>query len=140
VLFWVGRKVRRAIRRRRTPRIHPKLLKYSGDVPDPAYEELAAKRRLEADRICATSSTTNITGYDIIEQIEAVYVDGFRRPEDALVGLKAAAAMKGANAVVNVHHDRTASGKCSASGDAVVVRKMIIASASDDTPPEIPTG
>ena len=74
-------------------------------------------------RIVATSSTDGIMGYEIVEQVEAVFVDGFRRPEEALQGLKAVAAMKGANAVTNVRQERAASGDCCVSGDAVIVRK-----------------
>jgi uncharacterized protein YbjQ (UPF0145 family) len=58
-----------------------------------------------------------------VEQVEAVVVDGFRRPEEAIEGLKAAAALKGANAVTHVHTERTSSGRCSARGDAVIVSK-----------------
>ncbi len=115
-LIWVVLKVKAA---RRKPRIHPRLQKYAG--PD---AEFAQKRRAEAGNILATSSTEKIAGYDIKEQVEAVYVDGFRRPEEAVEGLKAVAAMKGANAVINLKHERTAAGKCSANGDAVVVLKQ----------------
>jgi len=38
-----------------------------------------------------------------------------------MLALKAAAAERGANAILNVKTDRTAAGKCSASGDAIVV-------------------
>ncbi len=116
------RRVRLFFRRRRPPRIHPKLQKY-GEQYGPVDEVVAAKRRAEAAHIIATSSTGAIAGYDLVEQVEAVFVDGFRRPEEATEGLKAAAAMKGANGVTNVNHDRNASGRCSASGDAVVIRK-----------------
>ncbi len=123
VLIWAGRKVRRAIRRRRPPKIHPLLQKYGGQ-PDPRQEKVAAARRKQAMHIVATSSTPAITGYELVEQIEAVYVDGFRSPEEALEGLKSAAAMKGANAVANVRQERNASGSCSAQGDAVVVTRI----------------
>ena len=73
-----------------------------------------------ASRIKATSSTDQIPGYKMIQAIEALYVDGFRTPAEALEGLKAAAAEKGANAVINVHHERSSMGRCAASGDAVV--------------------
>ena len=122
VLIWFWRRVDRALRRRRPPVFHPKLQAYAGGgAPD---EKLTAQRRAEAARILATSSTPQITGYEIVEQIEAVFVDGFRHPEEALEGLKASAAMKGANAVANVRQERHASGKCSASGDAVVINKL----------------
>ncbi|RJP35231.1 MAG: hypothetical protein C4547_09765 [Phycisphaerales bacterium] len=120
VLAWGYRRVRRMVRRARGPKIHPLLQKYSGQ-PDPKEEKLAVARRKEAEKIIATSSSEAIVGYQIVEQIEAVYVDGFRRPEEAIEGLKAAAAMRGANAVVNVHQERNSAGRCAAHGDAVVV-------------------
>ncbi len=123
MLLWLGRKLRRAIRRRRPPIIHPKLQKYGQDYGQPD-ERVLAKRRAEAEHIVATSSTSAIVGYDITEQLEAVFVDGFPRPEEALEGLKSVAAMKGANAVTNVRHERAASGKCSAHGDAVIVHRL----------------
>ncbi len=115
-VLWIVLKIKW---RRRKPRIHPRLQKYAG--PD---AEFAQKRRAEAAKIIATSSTQNIAGYDILQQVEAVFTDGFRRPEESIEGLKAVAAMKGANAIINLKHDRTAAGKCSASGDAVVVKKQ----------------
>lgn len=122
-LIWLTRKIRRFLRRRRPPALHPKLQKYGQSFaePDPT---LGAKRRKEAAEILATSSTGTIAGYEIVEQVEAVIVDGFRLAEDALEGLKAAAAMKGANAVINVHRDRVDGGTCSAAGDAVIVRRI----------------
>ncbi len=114
-VVWIWLKISAA---RRKPKIHPRLQKYAG--PD---AEFARKRREEAAHIVATSSTQNIAGYEIVEQFEAIFVDDFRRPEEAIEGVKAVAAMKGANAVVNLKHDRTSAGRCSACGDAVVVRK-----------------
>ncbi|GMU37228.1 MAG: hypothetical protein KJ057_06425 [Phycisphaerae bacterium] len=124
MMLWAARRVLRWVRRRRPVKLHPNLQKY-GDAtaPSASEDELSAKRHAEAARIVATSSTADIAGYQILQQVEAVYVDGFRRPEDALEGLKAAAAMKGANAVIRVHQERTAAGRCSASGDAVIVRR-----------------
>jgi len=125
LLLWMMRRMRRFLRRRKGPTIHPKLQKYErrSTEPDPT---LKAKRREEAAKIIATSSTSTIAGFEIVEQLEAVIVDGFKGPEDALEGLKAAAAMKGANAVVNVHRDRVDAGTCSAAGDAVTVRRLVI--------------
>ena len=77
-----------------------------------------------AERIMATSSSGLLAGFEILRQVEAVYVDGFRHPEEALVGLKAAAAMKGANALIHVSHERTTAGRCTARGDAVIVKAM----------------
>jgi hypothetical protein len=117
-LLWMVGRIRRRLRLRRPARLNPKLQQY-GDTQD-----VVRARRQEATKIVATSSTGQIVGYDIVEQVEAVFVDGFRRPEEALEGLKAAAAMKGGNALTNVHSERTAAGRCSARGDAVVVRKI----------------
>jgi len=122
-VLWVFKRLRRAVRRMRPPRLHPKLQKYGANYGKPS-PELLAKRRAEAGKVVATSSTSTIAGYTITEQIETVFVDGFRRPEEALEGLKAAAAMKGANAVTNVRHERTAADKLSAMGDAVIVRRV----------------
>ena len=114
-VVWILVKIKAA---RRKPAVHPRLQKYAG--PD---AEFAQKRRQEAAKIIATSSTQNIAGYALVRQVEAVYVDGFRRPEEAIEGLKAVGAMKGANAIINLKHERSAGGKCSACGDAVVVEK-----------------
>ena len=125
VFLWIVRRLGRWGRSRRPVRLNPKLAKY-GDQGD-----VTRARQAEAAKIVATSSTGTIAGYELVEQIEAVLVDGFRRPEEALEGLKAAAAMKGANAVVNVRSERTPTGRCTASGDAVVV-KRIRADGSED--------
>lgn len=127
--WWVSRKIRNFIRRRRPPTIHPKLQKYGQHYGEPD-EKLTAQRRAEAEKIVATSTTTTMVGYEMIEQVEAVYVDGFRNPEDAIEGLKASVAMKGANAVTNVQQQRSSTGICGASGDAVIVQK--ISENSDD--------
>ena len=132
ILRSVYRRLRRMIRRRRPVRLHPKLQKYGAEHTQPT-EELIAQRRTEAEQIVATSSTEAIAGYEITEQVEAVYVDGFIRPEEALEGLKAVAAMKGANAVTNVRRERGSDRRCSASGDAVIVRKTA-ASVSTERP------
>jgi len=75
-----------------------------------------------AARIIATSSTHVIAGFDIVRQIEAVFTDGHVSPVKAVEVLKAVAAEKGANAIVNLASERQATGKCAARGDAVVVR------------------
>ncbi len=59
-----------------------------------------------------------------VRQIEAVFVDGFREPNEAILGLKAAAGRKGANSILNVTQERTGNNRCSASGDAVIVRTV----------------
>lgn len=123
VAWWIKRRVTNFLRSRRPAKFHSKMQPYAeGSMA--LDEEFAAKRKLEAAKIIATSSTSAIAGFEILEQVEAVFVDGFRRPEDAIEGLKAAAAMKGANAVVNVKQERTSSGKCAATGDALRVRKL----------------
>ena len=76
-----------------------------------------------AGRIVATSSTASIAGFTIVRQIDAVFTDGHSTPNQAVEALKAAAAAeRGANAVINLHSARPPSGKCLAHGDAVVVR------------------
>ena len=77
-----------------------------------------------AGRIVATSSTASIAGFTIVRQIEAVFVDGLRWPEEAIAGLKAVAAMKGANGVINVRHAPSGTGRYSANGDAVVLEPI----------------
>jgi hypothetical protein len=77
-----------------------------------------------ASRIIATSSTSSIAGFTIIRQIEAVFTDGHPTPNRAVEFLKAVAAEKGANAVINLETARPPSGKCLAHGDAVVVRPL----------------
>ena len=134
LLVWVSRKIRRGLRRRRPATLHPRLQRY-GETAARREEELVAKRRAEAARIVATSSGATIAGYEIREQIEAVFVDGFRQPHEAVEGLKAAAAMKGANALINVRHERTPSGQYTAAGDAVIAEKR--ADSTEDAPDNI---
>ncbi|HUW81685.1 MAG TPA: hypothetical protein VMZ31_02670 [Phycisphaerae bacterium] len=119
VMVRMLRRVGRWWRGRRPARLHPKLQALG--EPD---ERLVAERRKQAATILATSSTGSIPGYHIIEQIEAVYVDGFRRPDEAIEGLKATAAMKGANALINVRHEHSTTGRHAGVGDAVIVRKL----------------
>lgn len=121
--WWLIRKIQLFYRRRKPATIHPKLQKYGQHYGEPD-EKLTAQRRMEAEKILATSSSNTIAGYDLMEQVEAVYVDGFRRPDEAIEGLKAMAAMKGANALTNVMQNRTSTGTCAANGDAVIVQKI----------------
>lgn len=116
VVLWVIQKVALYLRSLRPAKINPKLAKYADD-DDPANRQ----RRQLAATIKSTSSAEQVPGYKIIQAVEALYVDGFRTPNEAMEGLKAAAAAKGANAVINVRHERSSLGRCSASGDAVVV-------------------
>jgi len=106
-----------ALRRRRPPKLHPNLQKYGGRSDEEQNADLDASLK-----ILATSSTPSVAGYKIVRQIEAVFVDGCRAPAEAVTALKAAAARRGANAVINLSQQRTAAGKCSAQGDAVVVQ------------------
>lgn len=111
-------KVRRLFRRRRP--LHPRLRPYAGR----SDADVAAERR-DAARIIATSSTGTVAGYDIVQQIEAVFVDGYRTPQEAAIGLKAAAVGKGANAIINLSQQRTGAGRSMAQGDAVIVRPQV---------------
>lgn len=107
---------RRVRRRLVAPTINPKLAKYNVD-----HAQLDRARRKLAEQILATTTGGRLAGYRIVRQVEAVFVDGLRTPEDALIALKAQAAECGANALLNVRTERTTAGRCSASGDAVVV-------------------
>src|SRR5205085_4897927 len=97
VLLWLLMRWRRNRRTRRPAIIHPNLQKYAG--LSPAQLE---QRRVQASQIIATSSTASVAGYEIIRQIEAVFEEGHRSPSEAIESLKAAAAERGANAVVNL--------------------------------------
>lgn len=77
-----------------------------------------------ASRIIATSSTRTIAGFAVERQIEAVFTEGHPSPARAVDVLKALAAEKGANAIVNLDSQRLPSGRCAASGDAVIVRPI----------------
>lgn len=77
-----------------------------------------------ASQIIATSSTSTIAGFRIVRQIEAVFTDGHPSPSKAVEFLKATAAEKGANAVVNLNSARPPSGNCLAHGDAVIVHPI----------------
>ena len=62
--------------------------------------------------------------------LEAVFVEGHRSPQEAMQALRAAAGKLGANAIINLTHERTTAGRCTASGDAVLVRPKIEPAAS----------
>lgn len=115
VLRAVGKKLARTIRRMGPPKIHPRLEKYNVD-----HAKLDRERRKLAAGIGATSTGGRLPGFRIVRQVEAVFVEGCRTHEEALIALKAAAAERGANALLNVRTERTAAGKCTASGDAVL--------------------
>jgi uncharacterized protein YbjQ (UPF0145 family) len=110
----------RALARRRPVTIHPKLAKYNVD-----NAELDRKRRELAAGVVATSTGNRLAGFRIVRQVEAVFVEGYRTPEEAITALKAAAVERGANAILNVQTERTAAGRCSASGDAIVVGPLV---------------
>lgn len=112
--------IRRFLRRRRPPTIHPNLQKYNID-----HAQLSRERQEKARTIVATSTGNRLAGFRIVRQVEAVFVEGYRTPEDAIIALKAAAADRGANAILNVQTQRTAAGRCSASGDAIVAATML---------------
>jgi len=116
VVLKVFAAVRRRIRLARPARLNPNLAKYSG-----VDEEAFNKQLRFAAQITATSSTGQIYGFRIVRQIEAVFEDGHRSPSAAIDALKAAAAARGANAIINLMQERTAAGRCSARGDAVIV-------------------
>ncbi len=138
VAIKIVRAVFRTARRFRPTRIHPKLQLYA--EPDAGQ---VAERRRQAAGIVTTSSRTEIPGYTVVRQVEAVYVDGFRDPGSAIEGLKATAATKGANAIINLTHERTTAGRCTASGDAVMVEpiaseKPIASEEPTDPDPRLP--
>jgi uncharacterized protein YbjQ (UPF0145 family) len=112
--------VGRAIRRGRPVTINPKLAKYNVD-----HAELDRQRRELAVGVVATTTGNRLAGFRIVRQVEAVFVEGYRTPEEAVVALKAAAVERGANAILNVQTERTTAGRCTASGDAVVVGPLV---------------
>lgn len=116
----VLKRVSAALRRRRpSAPLHPHLAKYAG-----LSEADIARQREDAAKIIATSSSDRIAGYEIVRQIETVFVEGYRTSEEALLALKAAAGKLGANAVMNLSQQRTAAGRCSAQGDSVLVKPL----------------
>ena len=77
-----------------------------------------------AGQIVATSSTARIAGYLILRQVETVCTDGRASSSAALELLKALAAGKGANGIINVQTQQSPNGKWVASGDAVLLRSV----------------
>lgn len=100
--------------------LHPRLQAYAGR----SEADLEADRR-DAGRIVATSSTGNVAGYEVVRQLEATFVEGYRTPGEAALALKAAAARQGANALIHLSQQRMASGRCTAQGDAVLIRPVV---------------
>ncbi len=78
-------------------------------------------RRL-AEQLVATSSTTRVAGYAILRQVETIFSDGKPSSVAAVDLVKALAAQKGANALINLQTRQTPAGKWVASGDAVIVK------------------
>lgn len=109
--------LRRLLRRGRSAKLHPKLQRYAG-----RSEADIEVERQAAEKIIATSSTGVIAGYETVRQIEAVFVEGLRTQDEAVTALKAVAGNRGANAIVNLSQQHTAAGRCTAQGDAVLVR------------------
>jgi uncharacterized protein YbjQ (UPF0145 family) len=107
--------------RRRSPAgpLNPRLQRYAGKNPAETEAD-----RLDAAKIIATSSTGSVAGYEIVRQIEAVFVEGYRSPDDAVLALKVAAGRLGASAIINLSQQRSTAGKCTCQGDAVVVRAI----------------
>ncbi len=107
-------------------------------------DEAEARRAAEAEvrqqreRLCgmilATSSTGEIPGYAILRQVEAVFTDDHATPVEAVAALKAIAAAKGANALINLGTQRALNAKCQARGDAVVVR-LLPGGGAEEPPP-----
>jgi uncharacterized protein YbjQ (UPF0145 family) len=95
-----------------------------------AVEERTQELTRQAAHIIATSSTGEVVGYRIIRQIEAVFTDGHKTAAIAVEAVKALAARKGANAVINLRSDRLTTNTYAAHGDAVVVRAL-------DAPPPL---
>lgn len=117
-------RVHRFIRSRRPPTIHPRLAPYMANDPS-----VLAQRKADAAGIVATSSTDRVAGYEIVQQIEAVFEDGHRSPADAIEALKASASKRGANALINLTQQRTAAGRCTAQADAVIIRPLVASKA-----------
>ena len=108
--------IRRVVRRRKAPKLHPKLQRYAGKTDADIEAD-----RVAAENIIATSSTGTIAGYDMVRQIDAVFVEGHRSQAEAIAALKAEAGRRGANAIINVQQQHSAAGRCSAQGGAVLV-------------------
>jgi hypothetical protein len=85
----------------------------------------AYMQQQEIDRlalqIVATSSTAAAPGYRVARQIEAIVTDGHVSPLRAIETLKAVAAQRGANGVINLATERAPTGKYLARGDAVTL-------------------
>ena len=119
-LAFLRRLVRRVRRARKPAALHPKLQAYAGR----AAVDVEADREAAA-KIVATSSTGTVAGYEIVQQIEAVFVEGYRTPQEATTALKATAGRKGANAIINLSQQRSGAGRSTSQGDAVLIRPTV---------------
>lgn len=119
LVLW-ERLARRVRRSRKPAPLHPKLQPYAGR----AAADVEADREAAA-KIVATSSTGSVAGYEIVQQIEAVFVEGYRTPQEATIALKATAGRKGANAVINLSQQRSGAGRSTSQGDAVLIRPAV---------------
>lgn len=113
--YWVGRR-----REVRDSAARSDWLRRERERSATQREEMSRLAR----RIIASSTTRSIAGFTIVRQIEAVFTDGHATPPDAVEALKAVAAAKGANALINLTGERQGTGKCSARADAVMVRPI----------------
>jgi hypothetical protein len=77
-----------------------------------------------AEQIVATSSTGRIAGYAIVRQVETIFTEPKASSVAVVELVKAVAAQKGANALINLHSQQMPGGKWVASGDAVIVRQI----------------
>lgn len=113
--------IRRALRARREARVWSNRREEVRKQRGYLYMQQQEIDRL-AGRILATSQTQSIPGFAVLRQVDAVFTDGHVSQPNAVLVLKAISAEKGANAIINLTTERLPNGKCSASGDAVVVR------------------
>lgn len=87
-------------------------------------------------RIVATSSTSEIAGFEIQRQIETVMTDGHTTPMKSIEMLKALAAQKGGNAIINLVNERQAgAGKFYARGDVVMAKQKNLPPPRGPRPP-----
>ena len=91
-----------------------------------------------AGRIIATSSQPAIAGFEVTRQIEALFTDGHHTQAQAVEVLKAMAAEKGANALINLDSQRQANQRFGARGDAVMVRPTGGESPAPPASPNLP--
>ncbi len=75
-----------------------------------------------AEKIVATSSTSRIVGFALVRQVETVFSEPRPSSTAAVDLVKALAARKGGNAVINLQTQQMPTGKWVANGDAVLVR------------------